>query len=221
MSLIDSIDRKQHSRRSGLLAVWGGLLVSLPVVPLAAAAAPSPLNPCPGIYYQEPFNSTRLVPQGCPPNAATKKQQETQSTSLQQSTTGQPAVAPTQSAMPDRTAPLQPPLPETQQDVVARVTPNTGGTVSVKLVNETNTQVDYQVIGDTNQRSLGAGSQVTLQNLKVPVNVTFVRPDGGFVLLNPQSTSSGELDVRLRAASNADTGRGVLNIQEDGSVLLN
>lgn len=43
--------------------IAGGLFLSLPVL---ASAASYSLNPCPGIYYEEPFSSTRIVPQGCP-----------------------------------------------------------------------------------------------------------------------------------------------------------
>lgn len=61
---------------AGLVStICGSLLMGL-VVPLAASAVPaSKVNPCPGIYYEEPYNSTRLVPQGCRPNTATQRLQ--------------------------------------------------------------------------------------------------------------------------------------------------
>jgi len=42
-------------------------------------------------------------------------------------------------------------------------------------MNATNTVVNYQVIGDTNQRTLAGGSDITLQNIATPVTVTCVR----------------------------------------------
>jgi len=42
-------------------------------------------------------------------------------------------------------------------------------------MNATNAVVTYQVIGDTNQRTLAGGLDVTLQNIKTPLTVTFVR----------------------------------------------
>lgn len=54
--------------------VFGGLLIGFPTIPLAATAQTSQvLNPCPKIYYEEPFNSRNLVPEGCPPNKATQE----------------------------------------------------------------------------------------------------------------------------------------------------
>ncbi|NHC35982.1 hypothetical protein [Scytonema millei] len=49
--------------------IFGGLLIGISAIPLVASAQGSQvLNPCPRIYYEEPFNSTRLAPEGCPPN---------------------------------------------------------------------------------------------------------------------------------------------------------
>lgn len=189
--------------------VCGGLVLGLPTLPLVAVA--QSINPCPQIYYEEPFNSTRSVPQGCPPNAATQELLDGQGATNQ--------VTPP-ATLPSNIPAAQPPLPETQQRVVATVTP-VNGSVSIRLVNTMGTGVTYQVIGDTNDRSLLPGSEITLQSLPTPVNVTFVRPDGGFVEVTPQTTGSGQLDVLLREAATVDLGTGILNVQEDGSVLLN
>ena len=60
---------------AGLLRIiFGGLLIGLPTIPFVASAQTSQvLNPCPRIYYEEPFNSARLSPEGCPPNKATQQ----------------------------------------------------------------------------------------------------------------------------------------------------
>ncbi len=56
-------------------AICGGLLISAPAISHRAVAQQptSQINPCPSIYYEEPHNSRILVPQGCPPNALTRK----------------------------------------------------------------------------------------------------------------------------------------------------
>jgi hypothetical protein len=50
-----------------------GSLIGLSITSRAANAVPQ-VNPCPRIYYEEPHNSSRIVPLGCPPNEATKTQ---------------------------------------------------------------------------------------------------------------------------------------------------
>lgn len=49
------------------------ILVGFAELSSRTTVAASALHPCPGIYYKESFNSTRIVPQGCPPNAATQQ----------------------------------------------------------------------------------------------------------------------------------------------------
>jgi len=57
-------------------------------------------------------------------------------------------------------------------------------------MNATNTVVNYQVIGDTNQRTLAGGSDITLQNIATPVTVTCVREDNGLQVI-PKAASQG------------------------------
>ncbi|MBK1987576.1 hypothetical protein A0J48_008500 [Sphaerospermopsis aphanizomenoides BCCUSP55] len=53
--------------------VCSGLLMSLPVIPQAVLAqqTTSKVNPCPGIFYEEPYNIKVIVPAICPPNDLT------------------------------------------------------------------------------------------------------------------------------------------------------
>lgn len=91
------------------IAVAGGACIGLPLLSagmsgaqgmnstpqqsLSQSTQASPyLNPCPGIYYEEPFNSTRVVPPGCPANDATVSQQQGQELQLINAT---PIPAPT------------------------------------------------------------------------------------------------------------------------------
>lgn len=55
-------------------SICGGVLISLPAIPLAALAQQTTpkVNPCPRVFYEEPHNSRVMVPQGCPPNALTR-----------------------------------------------------------------------------------------------------------------------------------------------------
>lgn len=118
------------------------------------------------------------------------------------------------------TRPLTPPLPEQQQAPSARVVP-VEGKVNVRLVNQTYTEIKYQVIGDTEYRTLTGRSDVMLQNLKTPVNITFQRPDRGLLQVLPQSSEEGMLEVSLTETSNFGVDRTAMTIQENGNVLLN
>lgn len=195
---------------AGLKMLVSGLLVTIPVIPTIAHAQTSLVNPCPRIYYEEPFNSTRAVPQGCPPNAATLEQNERTGQTGQ---TGQTIPTPFPgTSVPGASTPEQAPS--------AVISP-ANGRISVQLVNATNTSVTYQVIGDTNSRMLMGNSEITLQDLQIPTNLTFVRPDGGFVQVIPREVSPGVLQVTLNETANVDNSQGALSIEQDGNVYLN
>lgn len=202
-------------------AICGSLLIGLPAIPLAASAIPaSRLNPCPGIYYEEPFNSTRLVPQGCPSNAATQRHQ-TGEISDRAVTTDREVFTEPLTPAPPPTGMIQPPLPETRSDAIANVMPM-NGKVDVKLKNNTNALVSYEAIGHTQRRFLGAREEIVLQDVPTPVTITTVRQDGGLLDVSPVSTSeAGMLEVSLDESTNLDDNLGALRIQRDGQVFLN
>lgn len=180
-----------------------GIAVSGALTPLLSATAEQ-RNPCPRIYYEEPFNSTRLSPEGCPPNTITQRQRGDTQT--------QPGVP-----LPRSNDTLAPPLPEEQQKPSAIVTPVNGG-VTVRLVNNTYTIVTHQVIGETEERRLLSRSQVTLQNLQTPITLTLVRPDGGFVRVSPRAIANGVLEVQMSEAEGLDEGTRSLQINSRGEV---
>ncbi|AFZ21696.1 hypothetical protein [Allocoleopsis franciscana] len=197
--------KKQKS--AGLVsAICGSLVIGLPVIPLAASAVPaSKVNHCPGIYYEEPYNSTRLVPQGCPPNAASRQ-------------LGVPKVTTTPILPPNS---ITPPLPENRSNAIATVMPM-AGKVDVKLKNNTNAIVSYEAIGHTQRRFLAAGEEIVLQNLPTPVTITTVRQDKGLVDVVPLSSAQpGMLEVSLNESKQLDNNLGALRIQRDGQVFLN
>ena len=194
---------------TGLVSsICGSLLIGLPAIPSAASAAPIPkVNPCPGIYYAEPFNSTRIVPLGCPPNAATRQ-------------LGLGGVTPNRTLPPAPTS-ITPPLPETRSNAIARVTPM-DGKVDVKLKNNTNAPISYQALGYTERRFLPGTEEIVLLDLPTPVTITTVRQDRGLVDVIPVSNSQPEmLEISLNESKILDDNQGVLRIQRDGQVFLN
>jgi hypothetical protein len=189
-------------------AICGSVLIGLPAIPLAASAMPaSRVNPCPGIYYEEPFNSTHFAPQGCPPNAAVRQ-------------FGVQGLTPNRTLPPAPTS-ITPPLPEVRSNAIATVT-LMDGKVDVKLKNNTNAFVSYQALGHTGRRFLIAGEEIVLQNLPTPVTITTVRQDKGLLDVIPVSNSQpGMLEISLNESSNLDDNLGALRIQRDGQVFLN
>lgn len=169
----------------------------------------SVVNPCPRIYYEEPFNSRNVVPQGCPPNAFTQ-QLQARGINPEQMIPPRPPVSV-----------IQPPLPRERQQPSARLA-LVNNQVNLRLVNNTGAEVTYEVIGDTPPRSLEGKSNVMLQGLNAPVTLTLYRQDGGLIQVIPQTTSTqGMLEVRLDETTNVSQDKGTVRIQEDGTVFLN
>ncbi|BBD59177.1 hypothetical protein NIES2109_19590 [Nostoc sp. HK-01] len=236
-------------------------------------AGASAINPCPRIFYEEPFNSRNVVPQGCPPNAFSQGQQPqgkisnqgvpvTPQSSTSGTTTNQTTV-PSQGETSSQGVPVTPQsstsgtttnqttvpsqgetssqgVPVTPQSstsgtttnqtpsVSQQQTPSTtialaNGKVNVKLINDTGAKVTYQVIGDTEARSLEGKSNVMLQGISAPVTVTFQREDGGLLLVTPQASAEqpGMLEVTLNEATDLAQDTKAMRIQQNGSVFLN
>ncbi|MBH8552469.1 hypothetical protein I8751_08785 [Nostocaceae cyanobacterium CENA357] len=167
------------------------------------------INPCPRIYYEEPFNTRNVVPQGCPPNALTQQLQ------TQGFTPG--VVVPVR---PEVSVP-QPPLPSQRQAPSTKLA-LANGKVNIKLINNTGANVTYQAIGDTQPRTLEGQSNVMLQGLNAPTTLTFYRNDRGLLQVIPQSTSTpGMLEVTLDATTDPGMDKGTVRVQEDGTVFVN
>ena len=129
----------------------------------------------------------------------------------------QPTPAASPSGMPSTTtdAPSRFPMPS------ARVTPSEGMIV-IKLVNTTNAVINYQIVGVTQQRTLGEQSEIVLKSIQVPITLTYQRPDGGLLQVRPQATAMpGMLQVSFGATTDLGTDTKSLEIQEDGKVILN
>lgn len=97
------------------------------------------------------------------------------------------------------------------------------GKVTVKLINQTYTNVVYKELGgETAPRTLAGRSEVTLQNLSTPVNLNFYRPDRGFLVINLQPSADTEnlLEVTMTETADQGLGKTSLNIEPDGNVYL-
>lgn len=193
-----------------------GFAIIIPFLPLTAFAIPKrpnpKRNPCPKIYYEEPYNSKVIVPSGCEPNAATMRWKKT-GQAVDQSLEPVPPIT--------NVKPVQPPLPENRADAVATVKPQMGK-VNVMLKNDTNARISYQVLTHTKVRYLEAKEQVVLRDIPTPVTITMNREDKGLLRVMPMSAKEdGMLSVTLDEKTEFDSDKGVLRIQEDGDVFLN
>ncbi len=185
-------------------SIVSGSLISFAAWPsFAQTTSTSAVNPCPKIYYEEPHNSQRPAPQGCPPNAANQLQN------------AQVPVAPLMTQSP----PTQVPPAEQQQIPITTIVLQSGN-VTVQMKNTTNTQMTYQAIGHTQQRTLAANETVSLQSLPAPVTITFLRPDGGLVKVTPVETSEqGVLSLTLSESMGLNDSQTTVRVQSNGSVV--
>jgi hypothetical protein len=133
--------------------------------------------------------------------------------------------------------PIPQPTAQPTAQPVAQYDPNTGfsgvqipytsitpvnNRVNIRFINETGSAIDYQVVGDTQYRSLPGRSEMTLEKLSVPTTFTFRRADNGFlqVALQPNSPS-GTLVMRVRETPDFALDRTSVYIDQTGQVYLN
>jgi hypothetical protein len=181
-------------------------------VPVLATTT-SMTNPCPRIYYEEPYNSSRISPAACPPNAATRSRNE-QSQPASKLPGQLPILVPGSAVSPSQ-QPLSPVEPAPIGMVQLQ-----SGRVNVTLKNMTNTQITYQAIGHTPQRDLVAKTDIVLQDLLSPVTITFLRPDAGLIRVTMVANAgSGELVLMLDEATGLNDSQTSVRIQSNGNVL--
>lgn len=114
-----------------------------------------------------------------------------------------------------------PALAQTPLPAPAVIVAPVGNRVSIAMMNETGAPIDYEVIGDTQYRSLGGTSEILLQNLSVPTTLTFRRQDGGLLQASLQTTAAGVLELRLSATTDFSRDRTALTIDRAGGVFIN
>lgn len=185
------------------LAALGSSLIGFSTEKVQAADLIAQANPCPRIFYEEPFNSTLTPPTNCPPNAFSGSQMP-------------PSVpAPVEDGV------IPPPLPDAAETPDAVIMPQ-NGLVNVQIVNATGAAITYEVIIDTDQRTLPGYSDVTLQGLSLPTNITFNRQDSGLLLPRAEvGEDSNTLVITLDETVNLDLDRSTLVIQANGDVFIN
>jgi hypothetical protein len=143
----------------------------------------------------------------------------TPNTQRNQTRPNNPSTSPTTPQR--RSSRIVPPTPEQQQAASAQINP-LNDKISIKLVNQTGTDITYQVIGDTNQRTLPSRSEAILQTLDVPSTITFYRSDYGLLMARPQATSQpGLLEVSLLATTDLGMDKNALTVERTGAVYLN
>jgi hypothetical protein len=114
-----------------------------------------------------------------------------------------------------------PALAQTPLPAPAVIVAPVGNRVSIAMINQTGAPIDYEVIGDTQYRSLGGTSEILLQNLSVPTTLTFRRQDGGLLQASLQTTAAGVLELRLSATTDFSRDRTALTIDRAGGVFIN
>lgn len=109
-----------------------------------------------------------------------------------------------------------------KQQSLSKQLSRTSRQVNVKLVNQTGAPINYEVIGETNQRSLLGQSSVLLQELNTPRTLTFRRQDGGLLMVSPlMSKTPGMLVVTFTATTDLGMDKTAMTIQNNGNVFLN
>ncbi|MEM9568359.1 MAG: hypothetical protein AAF974_08645 [Cyanobacteria bacterium P01_E01_bin.34] len=114
-----------------------------------------------------------------------------------------------------------PPLPEQLQEPNAILTPLQSN-LEIQLVNDTNAEVVYQLVGDTEVRTLAANASTVLRGLEQPTTLTFQRSDGGFVVADvAEQKDVGQLRLVLDETANLGDSSISLNVDPNGNVFLN
>lgn len=111
------------------------------------------------------------------------------------------------------------PLPELLRNPATTIELRTG-TVDITLINATNTEITYQVLGNTEPRSLPAGETVLLLELPAPIQMTFNRSDSGFLDASLDSAGAGLLQVTLDEALEFASSEAGLIVEESGNVII-
>ncbi len=215
-----------HNYTRLLSAICSGVVLSLSAIPHSATAqevsTPNPMakvNPCPSIFYQEPYNSKVLVPEGCPLNAVTQQLAIKGQTPIRSNpNNSEIAELPSQTTPSNTTT--QPQVPP-KQSPIAYVMP-TNDRVGVLLTNETNAPIIYQVIGDTETRTLAGRTSVELRDLHTPTSIAFYRQDHGLLMVTPEASSKpGMLSVKFSESTDFANDNISMTIQKNGNVFLN
>ncbi len=92
--------------------------------------------------------------------------------------------------------------------------------VNVRLTNKTNDRLFYQVVGQTNRRSLAENLTVALQALTLPASIVFRRQDGALLKVSLKPVGEGTVEVRLDETNDLGLDKKSLSIRNDGALFL-
>ncbi|WP_107668753.1 hypothetical protein [Cyanothece sp. BG0011] len=225
------LNNKQNVKNTGVIGLISSIFVGIPLIALPASAQIIIQPICPGLYYEEPWNDIIEPPEGCPAN---EKELYTSQAELYdrepdlddyEAYDREPDRDDFQvyDPEPDYLEPnyrVVPPLPEVLNDPIAFVNPTNDGTVDIKIDNDTNSLVTYQVLGHTDERWLEGREEILLTNVPTPVTVTMIREDNGLLEFMTSGSDSDYLHVTLNEDPTFDDVQGVLRIQPSGEVFL-
>jgi hypothetical protein len=130
-------------------------------------------------------------------------------------------AAPVSSAPKKPEKPTVTPLPESIFMPKAQISLKSDR-VNLTLINKTNAEITYQVIGDTESRTLAGQQTINLQGLRAPVTVTLDRKDSGFLLLTPKASDKSEdtVEATLETTMDMSIDATTMRIERNGSVFL-
>ncbi len=204
------------------------VLIGLPLVAIASAASANPtkenslksslaealsqsastpitsaLNPNPSIFSEVPYNrSLLLLAQSL--RTTEQAQKPAVNSDAENRDANQAEIKPWSEAQENRKA------------LVKAI----NGQFNIRLMNSTNTEITYELVGHTNQRQLTGNTNFILQDLAMPVTITVLRADGGLVRVTPKPAAPGILELRLDEALNLDQDRRAVRVREGGSLLI-
>jgi hypothetical protein len=118
---------------------------------------------------------------------------------------------------------------ENLSQMIAQVTPTpdsamtpVNGKVSIRFVNETGAEIEYQVVGDTEYRTLAGNAEMTLKDLPVAATLTFRRKDAGLLRVQFRADDpTGTIVVNVGATTDFALDRTTLYIDQQGKIFFN
>lgn len=116
-----------------------------------------------------------------------------------------------------------------QPQLMAQVTPTpdsamtlVNGKVNIQFINETGAAIEYQVVGDTEYRTLAGDTEMTLRELPVATSLTFRRKDSGLLRVQFRADDpSGTIIVSVSATTDFALDRTTLYIDQKGMIFFN
>jgi tetrahydromethanopterin S-methyltransferase subunit F len=116
-----------------------------------------------------------------------------------------------------------------QPQLMAQVTPTpdsamtpVNGKVNVRFINETGADIEYQVVGDTEYRTLAGDAEMTLRDLPVSTSLTFRRKDSGLLRVQFRVDDPiGTIVVNVSATTDFALDRTTLYIDQKGMIFFN